>query len=182
MTKFEKNLWNFLSQKTTLNFNLTERLNLAINLALEVEKFSGNVKTWTAHRDLKPNNVMLDAAGQMRIIDAGIGKTLYDGLVTFYEARESGNVALKSWESCGTVAFLAPEQFSCGRQSLAVDIWALGKIIVLIIFEWKFGWQLLWSPKFLKPDEINSLGPLVELMDLLKDMLNVSYSSTYCYL
>ena len=163
MKKFKMNLWNFLSQKTTLNFNLTKRLNLAINLASEVRKFSGNVKTWTAHRDLKPNNVMLDAAGQVRIIDAGTEKT------------HRRTRSFQSWGSCGTVAFVAPEQFTCDIQSRAVDIWALGKIIALIIFEWKFGWRLLWSPKFLKPDEINSLGPLVELIDLLKDMLNVSY-------
>ena len=170
MTKFEMNLWNFLSQKTTLNFNLTERLNLAINLALEVGKFSGNAKSWTAHRDLKPNNVMLDAAGQVHIIDAGTGKTRREP--RFFQ----------SWGSCGTVAFVAPEQFTCDIQSRDVDIWALGKVIALIIFEWSFAWQLLWSPKFLKPDEINSLGPLVELIDLLKDMLNVSNCHTYSYL
>ena len=150
---------------------------MAIDLASEVGKVSGNSYTGscigvkTAHRDLKPNNVMLDAAGQMYIIDAGIGKTI-DGIY----------LDTQFWGSSGTVSFVAPEQFSCASQSLAVDIWALGKIIVLIIFEWNFGWQLLWSPKFLKPDEINSLGPLVELIDLLKDMLKVSYCSTYCYL
>ena len=178
MPKFEMNLWNFLSQKTALNFNLAERLKMAIDLASEVGEISGSLSknissTTTAHRDLKPNNVMLDAAGQMCIIDAGIGKT-----IDLYR----GYSGIQFLGSCGTVSFVAPEQFSCASQSLAVDIWALGKIIVLIIFQWNFGWQLLWSPKFLKPGEINSLGPLVELIDLLKDMLNVSNCHTYCYL
>ena len=85
------------------------------------------------------------------------------------------------WGSCGTVAFVAPEQFVCLEQTVKVDIWALGKIIVLIIFEWSCGWQLLWSPNFLEADEIRSLGPLVKLLDLLKDMIKVSYKFTCCY-
>ena len=101
------------------------------------------------------------------IIDIGIGRT--------HNAINDNS----SWGSCGTVAFLAPEQFTCYRQSDKVDVWALGKIIVLIIFEWSFGWQLIWSPKFLKPDEIQALGPLVELIDLLKDMIQVSYCTLY---
>ena len=123
----------------------------------------------TAHRDLKPSNIMLDATGNLSIIDVGIGRT--------YDIQKD----YLSWGSCGTVGFLAPEQFTCKRQTYRVDIWALGKIIALIIFEWSFGWQLLWSPKFLKPDEIRSLGPLVELIELIKNMIAVSNHYTNCY-
>ena len=164
MTKFETTLWTFLSRRTFINFHLFERLNMAINFAEEVQKMSGDSARRTAHKDLKPSNIMLDATGNLSIIDFGIGRT-YGG--KFTEESSGG--------SCGTVAFLAPEQFTCEKQTYKVDIWALGKIIALIVFEWSFGWQLLWSPKFLKPDEIRSLGPLVELIDLLKDMVTVSY-------
>ena len=169
MTKFDTNLWTFLSRKTLFDFNLLERLNMAINLALEVQKMRGDHYVKTVHRDLKPNNIMLDTTDNLSIIDVGIGRTLSD-------------IDTISWGSCGTIAFLAPEQFTCKEQSYKVDIWALGKIIALIIFEWSFGWQLLWSPKFLKPDEIRSLGALVELIDLIKNMIEVSYHNTYCYL
>ena len=172
MTKFETNLWTFLSKKTFLNFNLLERLNMAINLAEEVQKMSGDSARRTAHKDLKPSNIMLDPSCNLRLIDFGIGRT-YHG----YNGRE-----FSSEGSCGTIAFVAPEQFTCKKQSYKVDIWALGKMIALIIFEWSFGWQLLWSPKFLKPDEIKSLGPLVGLIDLLKDMIKVSYHYKVCYL
>ena len=170
MTKFETNLWTFLSQKTFLNFNLLERLNMAINLALEVQKISGKMSARTAHKDLKPSNIMLDATGNLSIIDFGIAGT------------STGSISEgSSWGSCGTIAFLAPEQFTCKTQTYKVDIWALGKIFALIIFEWSFGWRLLWSRKFLKPDEIKSLGPLVELIDLIKNMIEVSnHYSTYC--
>ena len=71
---------------------------MALNLALEVKQIHGSLGTYTAHRDLKPHNVMLDAAGQMYIIDAGVGKTHGEYLDNQY------------WGSCGTVAFVAPEQ------------------------------------------------------------------------
>ena len=167
MTKFEKNLGRFLSQKTFLDFSLLERLNMAIDLAVKVQIMAGDHNGRTAHRDLKPSNIMLDATDNLSIVDLGIGKT-YD----MYSSREFG--------SSGTVAFVAPEQFTCSKQSHKVDIWALGKLIILIVSEWSFGWQLLWSPKFLKPYEINALGPLVNLIDLIKDMIKVSYHYTYC--
>ena len=170
MTKFETNLWTFLSQMKFLHFNLVQRLDMALNLALEVKKMSGDRKMRTAHRDLKPSNIMLDATGNLSIIDVGIGRT--------YDIQKD----YLSWGSCGTVGFLAPEQFTCRQQSHEVDIWALGKIIALTICEWSFGWQLLWSPKFLKSNEIKSLGPLVKLIDLLKDMMNVGYNYSNTYL
>ena len=163
MTKFETNLWTFLSRKTLFDFNLLERLNMAIKLALEVQKMSGFGNARTAHKDLKPSNIMLDLSCNLRLIDFGIGRT-YGGFIE----KSSGG-------SCGTVAFLAPEQFTCKEQTYKVDIWALGKILALIVFEWSFGWQLLWSRMFLKPDDVESLGPLVHLINLLNAMIEVSY-------
>ena len=166
MPKFKENLWSFLSEKTFRDFDLAARLNMALNIALEVQKLYGDEETKTAHRDLKPSNIMLDETDNLRIIDVGMGR--------FY-----GDLKDRvKWGSCGTVAFVAPEQFACFEQSEKVDIWALGKIIALTIFEWSFGWQLLWSRMFLKPDDVNSLGPLVKLIDLVKDMIEVSFCYT----
>ena len=169
MIKFETTLWTFLSQKTVSDFNLLERLDMALNLGKEVQKMSGFGIVRTVHRDLKPTNIMLDAARNLILIDVGIGRT-YDPVND-----------TSSWGSCGTPAFVAPEQLTCFKQSEKVDIWALGKVIVLIIFEWSCGWHLLWSLESLTPEEIRSLGPLVQLIDLLKDMIEVSYHYTYCY-
>ena len=169
MAKFETSLGTFLYEKTVSNFNLLERLDMALNLAKEVEKMSEFGIERTVHRDLKPTNIMLDAARSFILIDFGIGRT-YDPVNDF-----------PSWGSSGTPAFVAPEQLTCFKQNEKVDVWALGKVIALIIFEWSCGWHLLWSPKFLTPDEIRSLGPLVQLIDLLKDMIAVSYHYAYCY-
>ena len=152
------------------NFNLVGRLDMAIDLAKEVQKMFGFGIEKTVHRDLKPANIMLDATRRLILTDVGIGRT--------YNLNCNHR---KSWGSSGTVGFLAPEQSTCFKQSEKVDIWALGKLIALIICEWSFGWHLLWSPKFLRLDEIRSLGPLVQLIDLLRDMMQVSYRYTYCY-
>ena len=82
MTKFKTNLWTFLSKKTYINFNLLERLNMAINLAEEVQKMSGTMMGRTAHKDLKPSNIMFDPSCNLRLIDFGIGRT-YGGYTSF---------------------------------------------------------------------------------------------------
>ena len=154
MPKYERNLWSFLSENSCFHFKVIERLNLAIDLCLEVKKVHSKKIT---HRDIKPSNIMIDSGGGMKLVDFGIGK--------------SSDFYLKG--SYGTPGFLAPEQFACHEQTKEVDIWALGKVLALIIFEWRSAWKLLWSPKFLTPAEIRSLGPLSKIFDLVKEMVKV---------
>ena len=156
MSKFERNLWSFLSEKSCSNFNVIERLNMAIDLCMEVKKVHEKLIT---HRDLKPSNIMIEASGGIKLVDFGIGNTA------------STTVLAGSY---GTPGFLAPEQFACDTQSREVDIWALGKVLALIIFEWRSGWKLLWSPKFLTPAEIRSLGPLSKIFELVKEIVKVN--------
>ena len=152
MLRYERNLWSFLSEKSCFNFNVIERLDLAISLCLEVKKVHEKEIT---HRDIKPSNIMMDASGGIKLVDFGIGD-----IISMYG-------------SYGTPGFLAPEQFACDEQTQKVDIWAMGK--ALIIFEWRSAWKLLWSPKFLTPGEIRSLGPLSKIIDLVKEMVKVNY-------
>ena len=154
MPKYEKNLWLFLSEKSCFNFNVIERLKLAIDLCLEVKKVQDKRIT---HRDIKPTNIMINASGEVKLVDFGIGDREY---------------ALNG--AYGTPGFLAPEQFACDEQTPKVDIWALGKVLVFIIFEWRSAWKLLWSPKFLTPAEIRSLGPLSKIFDLVKEIVKVN--------
>ena len=121
---------------------------------MAIEKVHGKLIT---HRDLKPSNIMIDASGGIKLVDFGIG-----------------NVSRYLKGSYGTPGFLAPEQFACDRQTKEVDIWALGKVLALIIFEWRSGWKLLWSPKFLTSAEMRSLGPLSKIFDLVKEMVKVN--------
>jgi cGMP-dependent protein kinase len=70
-----------------------------------------------AYRDLKPENLVLDAEGYLKVIDLGFAKLIAPG--------EKSNTL------CGTPEYLAPELVLSKGHSHAVDVWALG----ILIFE-----------------------------------------------
>jgi serine/threonine-protein kinase len=66
------------------------------------------------HRDLKPNNLLLNRNGQAKITDFGIAKVLGGETVT-----NQGFVL-------GTTAYMAPEYLAHGRDSEQSDLYAIG--------------------------------------------------------
>lgn len=82
-----------------------------IVLALECLHESGIV-----YRDMKPENLLLDADGHIRLTDFGLSK---DSL--------HGNAVTKTF--CGTPEYLAPEVVRQEPYGTAVDWWALGVLI-----------------------------------------------------
>lgn len=71
------------------------------------------------HQDLRPENIMIDATGTVKIID--FGATLVAGLV---EANRSANPA----EVLGTLQYTAPEYFLGEGGSTRSDLFSLGVI------------------------------------------------------
>ena len=153
MKQYQQSLWNFLE---TNNFGLKERLEIAIKLTKELKMaHDGDV----VHRDLKPTNIMVDAKKKLALVDFGIGNNI--GL-------------LKG--SCGTPGFNAPEQFSGEKQDMAVDIFSLGKNLILILFEWKIAWNLLWSSgEWLQSQKLeHKLAAFSNLFQIIRSMTQVS--------
>ena len=153
MKQFQQSLWNFLE---TNNFELKERMEIAIKLTKELKiAHDGRV----VHRDLKPTNIMLDAKKELVLVDFGIG---------YYYISLYG--------SCGTPGFNAPEQFSGEGQREPVDIFSLGKNLILILFQWKIGWNLLWSSEeWIHSQKLeHTLAALSYLFKSIRSMTQVS--------
>jgi hypothetical protein len=71
------------------------------------------------HRDVKPGNVLVDENGTAKLADFGIARLVDD---TRHHTRTGTLV--------GTVAYLAPEQVAGERVTTAVDIYALGLVLL----------------------------------------------------
>lgn len=69
------------------------------------------------YRDLKPANVLRDAAGHLKLADFGLTKALPDG-------GEEGTHTL-----CGTPYYLAPEVWAQQAHGLPVDWWSFGCVL-----------------------------------------------------
>ncbi|XP_004413794.1 PREDICTED: serine/threonine-protein kinase 32B [Odobenus rosmarus divergens] len=109
------------------------------------------------HRDIKPDNILLDEHGHVHITDFNIA-TIVKG-------------AEKASSMAGTKPYMAPEVFQVyvdggPGYSYPVDWWSLG----VTAYELLRGWR---------PYEIHSATPIDEILNMFK-VERVHYSSTWC--
>ena len=117
------------------------RLDLPTTVRICAQVADGLEALWAAgmvHRDIKPGNILLDAADTAYITDFGLAKD------------SQGSVLTMPGQALGSMDYMAPEQIRGEQVTAATDIYALGCVMFECVqghppFADRQGMRVLWA-------------------------------------
>ena len=127
----------------------------SISIAKQIcEGLSEAHKLGVVHRDLKPNNIMIDREGEVRIMDFGIARSLKEKGIT------GAGVMI------GTPEYMSPEQAEVKEVDKRSDIYSLGVILYEMVtgrvpFEGETALNIAMKHKTEKPKDPRVLNHLL---------------------
>nr|MDQ3806503.1 serine/threonine protein kinase [Acidobacteriota bacterium] len=85
------------------------------------------------HRDVKPENVMVDEDGHVKVLDFGIAKQFAPGPAPETGAHAPGQVNTASGVVLGTSTYMSPEQVRGQELDGRADVWGLGVVLYELV-------------------------------------------------
>ncbi|GFY38403.1 hypothetical protein TNIN_323041 [Trichonephila inaurata madagascariensis] len=133
-------LWTILRDRGNFDDNTTR-----FYTACVVEAFAYLHARNIIYRDLKPENMILDTQGYVKLVDFGFAKKLQNGR--------------KTWTFCGTPEYVAPEIILNRGHDISADYWSLG----VLMFE-----LLTGTPPFTGPDPMRTYNIILKGIDAIE--------------
>ncbi|XP_058977259.1 cGMP-dependent protein kinase, isozyme 2 forms cD5/T2 isoform X2 [Musca domestica] len=139
-------LWTILRDKGNFDDSTTR-----FYTACVVEAFDYLHSRNIIYRDLKPENLLLDEKGYVKLVDFGFAKKLQSGR--------------KTWTFCGTPEYVAPEVILNRGHDISADYWSLG----VLMFE-----LLTGTPPFTGSDPMRTYNIILKGIDAIEFPRNIT--------
>ncbi|XP_070544121.1 cGMP-dependent protein kinase 1-like isoform X3 [Ptychodera flava] len=133
-------LWTILRDRGSFDDNMTRFCTGCV-----VEAFSYLHAKGIVYRDLKPENLLLDSRGYVKLVDFGFAKKIGFGR--------------KTWTFCGTPEYVAPEIILNKGHDMSADYWSLG----ILMFE-----LLTGNPPFSGSDPMKTYNIILKGIDIVE--------------